>query len=459
VEKSDRNQSPSNRELARWDLDCVWHPFTQQREWAQSEPLFIDRGEGVYLIDRDGARYIDGVSSLWANIHGHNVEKIDRAVAEQLTKIAHTTMLGLSHQPAAELARRLIGMAPGNLRRVFYSESGSTAVEIALKMAYQYWRNQGDAFKDKTTFLRLNNAYHGDTIGSVSVGGMDLFHEIYRPLLFPTFKAPSPSCYRCELRLKPETCSMACAREVEHILDRNGWQICAMIVEPLVQGAAGILTAPEGYLRRVSEACKAHDVLLIADEVAVGFGRTGALFACEHEDVAPDLLCLGKGITGGYLPLAATLATEAVYEQFLGEYTDYKTFFHGHTYTGNPLACAAALASLDVFAENRVLEKLPALTSHFAELLEGFRDHPYVGDVRRRGMMAGIELVADKASKTPFPPQDRIGHKVAMACRSHGVIIRPLGDVLVLMPPLAITADELTALLTAVNTALNEVMV
>ena len=407
-------------------------------------------------MDRDGVRYLDGVSSLWANVHGHGVDRIDRAIADQLKKIAHTTMLGLSHEPATVLAKRLIDLAPAGLKRVFYSESGSTAVEIALKMAYQYWRNQGT--KEKDTFLKLSNAYHGDTIGAVSVGGMDLFHEIYRPLLFPTLKAPSPSCYRCELGLEPETCAMACAGEVEKILDRDGSRICALIVEPLVQGAAGILTAPEGYLRRIYEACKAHDVLFIADEVAVGFGRTGRMFACEHEGVTPDLMCLGKGITGGYLPLSATLTTEAVYERFLGEHAEYKTFFHGHTYTGNPLSCAAALASLDVFAETQVLEKLPSRIAHFAEELSKLQDHPSVGEIRQRGMMVGIELVADKASKELYPPQDRIGHRVAMACRRHGAVIRPLGDVLVLMPPLSMNDNELSTLVSAVRAALGEVL-
>ncbi len=287
---------------------------------------------------------------------------------------------------------------------------------------------------------------------------MDLFHEIYRPLLFPTFQAPSPSCYRCELELEPQTCAMACAGEVEKILDRDGARICAMIVEPLVQGAAGILTAPEGYLRRIYEACKAHDVLFIADEVAVGFGRTGRMFACEHESVTPDLMCLGKGITGGYLPLSATLATEAVYERFLGEHIEYKTFFHGHTYTGNPLSCAAALAGLDVFAETQVLEKLPSRIGHFAEKLSKLKDHPSVGEIRQRGMMVGIELVADKASRELYPPQDRIGHRVAMACRRHGVVIRPLGDVLVLMPPLSMNESELSTLVVAVRAALGEVL-
>lgn len=447
----------SSKHLNDWDRQYVWHPFTQQLEWGQSETLFIERGEGVYLVDTLGNRYIDGVSSLWANVHGHGVEKINEAIGRQIKKIAHTTMLGLAHEPATVLARRLSESAPGELQRVFYSESGSTAVEIALKMAFQYWKNQGAAFEDKTTFLSLGEGYHGDTIGSVSVGGIDLFHEIYRPLLFNSFKAPSPHCYRCELGLEPRSCGMECAARVEKIVEQNASCICAMIMEPLTQGAGGVLTAPEGYLRRVYDACKAHNVLFIADEVAVGFGRTGTMFACEREKVTPDLMCLGKGITGGYLPLAATLTTESVYEQFLGDYTEYKTFFHGHTYTGNPVACAAALANLDIFTEGRTLEQLPAKITCFEKELKKLAPHPHVGDIRQCGMMVGIELVLDKGSKTSFPPENRIGHKTAMACRKHGAIIRPLGDVIVLMPPLSISENELFRLVAATASAINEV--
>ena len=440
-----------------WDLQYLWHPFTQQKEWADGDPLFIDRGEGSYLIDREGNRYIDGVSSLWANVHGHAEVRINKAISDQLSRIAHSTMLGLTHEPAVILARRLIELAPGNLQRAFYSESGSTAMEIAVKMAFQYWKNQGKEFNRKKSFLSLRNGYHGDTIGSVSTGGIDLFHEIYRPLLFPVYKAPSPYCYRCELGLTPDSCDLACAREAERIIGEHASEICAMVMEPLVQGAGGILVAPRGYLAHVANACNKFDVLLIADEVAVGFGRTGTMFACEQENVSPDITALGKGLTGGYLPLAATLATEEIFQAFTGDYEEYRTFFHGHTYTGNPLACAASLANLDIFKEDRVIDALPPKIELLRKEMDSLLTHPNVGDIRQSGLMAGIELVADKKEKTPFSPGYRLGHRIAMQCRKHGVIIRPLGDVLVLMPPLSISYDEITLLVHAVEQSLYEV--
>lgn len=448
--------SRSTQELNRLDLTYVWHPFTQMKEWEQEERLVIERGEGNFLWDTEGARYLDGVSSLWANVHGHGRDEIKDAVRGQLDRLDHSTMLGLTHAPGIELARRLAAVAPSGLTRTFYSESGSTAVEIALKTAFQYWRNLGVSERSKHTFLCLREGYHGDTLGAVSVGGIQLFHDVYRPLLFRTYLAPSPHCYRCALDLKPESCDMACAGEVERILKSHHGDIAAMILEPRVQGAGGILTAPEGYLTRVRNLCREFDVLFIADEVATGFGRTGTLFACLHEDTAPDLMALGKGITGGTLPLAATLATERIFQGFYGDYAELKTFYHGHTYTGNPLACAAALASMDLFERDRVLEGLPAKIEAFRQGLHHLSHHPHVGDVRQAGLMMGIELVADKRSKTPFPLEQRLGHRISLECRRHGVIIRPLGDVLVLMPPLSIRPEEIQLLLFAVTASIEK---
>jgi adenosylmethionine---8-amino-7-oxononanoate aminotransferase len=403
-------------DLAAADRSYLWHPFTQQRGWAREHPVIVERAEGTDLIDVDGNRYIDGVSSLWCNVHGHAHPRIDAAVREQLGKVAHSTMLGLSHRPAIELAQRLVALAPPGLTRVFYSDSGSTATEIALKMAFQYWRQRG---QDRRRFVALRMAYHGDTIGSVSVGGIDLFHSLYEPLLFDTLKA------------EPGDVSA-----MDRLLGEHRGEVAAVIMEPLVQGAAGMLVHPPGYLRAVRELCDRHGVLLILDEVATGFGRTGRMFACEHEGVAPDLLCLAKGITGGYLPLAATLASERIYEGFLGEHEEFRTFFHGHTYTGNPLACAAAIATLDVFREERTLERLQGKIAQLAESLEPVAAHPAVREVRRCGFMAGIELV-----EHPLPM--RIGHRVTLEARRRGAIIRPLGDVVVLMPPLSIAPEEL----------------
>jgi adenosylmethionine---8-amino-7-oxononanoate aminotransferase len=406
-------------DLAAADQAYLWHPFTQQRGWVGEHPVIVEGAEGTDLIDVDGNRYIDGVSSLWCNVHGHAHPRIDAAVRDQLDRVAHSTMLGLSHRPAIERARRLVALAPAGLTRVFYSDSGSTATEIALKMAFQYWRQRG---QDRRRFVALRMAYHGDTIGSVSVGGIDLFHSLYEPLLFETLKAEPGD-----------------AADMERLLRRHDGEVAAVIMEPLVQGAAGMLMHPPGYLRAVRDLCDRHGVLLILDEVATGFGRTGRMFACEHEGVAPDLMCLAKGISGGYLPLAATLASERIYEGFLGEHEQFRTFFHGHTYTGNPLACAAGLATLDVFRDERTLERLQPKIELLADLLEPVAAHPAVGEVRRRGFMVGIELV-----EHPLPM--RIGHRVTLEARRRGAIIRPLGDVVVLMPPLSISTEDLTRL-------------
>jgi adenosylmethionine---8-amino-7-oxononanoate aminotransferase len=415
-------------DLAAADRAHLWHPFTQQRGWADEEPLIVESAEGTDLIDIHGQRYIDGVSSLWCNVHGHRHPRIDAAVREQLDSVAHSTMLGLSHRPGIELAERLVELAPPRLTRVFYSDSGSTAAEIALKMAFQYWRQRGE---ERPRFVALRMAYHGDTIGSVSVGGIDLFHSLYRPLLFDT--------------LKVEPGDLAA---MDRMLSDHAGEVAAVIMEPLVQGAAGMLMHPEGYLRAVRELCDRHGVLLILDEVATGFGRTGRMFACEHEEVAPDLMCLAKGITGGYLPLAATLATERIYEGFLGEFEEFRTFFHGHTYTGNPLACAAALATLDVFEEERTLEALGPKIALLRELLRPVAALPAVREVRQCGFMVGIEL-------SEFPLSARMGHRVTREARARGAIVRPLGDVVVLMPPLAISAGELRRLVGIVGDAID----
>jgi adenosylmethionine---8-amino-7-oxononanoate aminotransferase len=407
---------------AQLDRDHLWHPFTQQRDWCGEEPLVIERAEGSHLIASDGRRYLDGVSSLWCNVHGHRHPGIDQALRDQLGRVAHSTMLGLSHPGAAELAARLVDLAPPGLSRVFYSDSGSTATEIALKMAFQYQRQRGGQHVRRTSFVHLREAYHGDTIGSVSVGGIDLFHATYRPLLFPTHAAEPGD-----------------AADLERILAAHEEEIAAVIVEPLVQGAAGMLVHPPGYLRAVRELCDRFGVLLICDEVATGFGRTGTMFACEQERVAPDLLCLAKGLTGGYMPLAATLATEAIYKGFLGTPEEQRTFFHGHTYTGNPLACAAALASLDAFERERTLVRLQPKIRLLGELLSAVQNMPEVAEVRGRGLMVGIDL-------GEHDPALRLGHRVTLEARERGAIVRPLGDVVVLMPPLSISKGDLRRL-------------
>ncbi len=416
------------------DLHCLWHPFTQQAEW---QPLVIVAGEGNYLIDEHGRRYLDGVSSLWANLHGHRHPKLDAAISKQLATLSHSTLLGLSHPTAIELGEQLVALSPAGLRRVFYSDSGSTAVEVALKMAFQFHQHGGDSKRQR--FLALRNAYHGDTLGSVSVGGIDLFHRLFSPLLFQTE------------RVEPTLTALASA------FAEHGHTLAAFVVEPLIQGAAGMLLQPTGFLQRARELCDRYGVLLIADEVATGFGRTGKMFACEHVGVSPDFLCLAKGLSGGYLPLAATLTTETVYQRFLGRRSDLKTFFHGHTFTGNPLGCAVALASLAIFREERVLESLPVKLAALESLLrEHLCQHPNVREVRRCGLMVGIELGRDRDHA--FASELAIGARVCEQLRSHGVILRPLGDVLVLMPPLSITLDELRHLVEATRKSLDEVV-
>lgn len=434
------------------DKQYLWHPFTQMADWLDGEPVVIERGEGFYLFDTEGRRYIDGVSSLWCNVHGHRVAAIDEAIRAQLDRIAHSTLLGLAQTRAAELAERLIRIAPAGLQKVFYSDSGATAVEIALKIACQYWQNLGD--KQRTWFISVREAYHGDTVGAVSVGGIDLFHGIFKSLLFETYFVPSPHPYRFDGT--PDQCTAASLEKIESLLKTHAGQIAAIVLEPLVQGAAGILVHPKGFLKGVETLARQHNVLLIVDEVATGFGRTGRMFACEHEDVQPDLMCLAKGITGGYLPLAATLTTQAVFDAFCAKSDPYKTFYHGHTYTGNALGCAAAVASLDLFEQNRILESLPEKSDLIAAAFKRIADLPYVGDVRQCGLMGGIELVQDKRTKQPFDATRRLGAAVCAAMRPKGAMLRPLGDVIVLMPPPAIDLPTLKKLLDIVEETLKE---
>jgi len=440
--------------LSDWDRRFLWHPFTQMQEWEKEEPVIIERGKGSHLIDINGTQYLDGTSSIWVNLHGHRHPVLDRALNRQLKKIAHSTLLGLSNPPAIRLARELIRIAPKGLSRVFYSDDGSTAVEVALKMAVQYWQQAHPEAGPKNSFLHLKLAYHGDTVGAVSVGNIELFHHRFKPLLFPTVEAEPPYCYRCPLKLTYPTCRLACLEPIELILKERHHDLAGFIIEPLIQAAAGMITQPDGYLKRIRELCTKYDVLLIADEVATGFGRTGTMFACQQEGVTPDLMAISKGLTGGYMPLAATLTTEDIYKAFLGKYEDFKTFFHGHSYTGNPLGCAVALANLEVFLKERTLARLQLKIKLMSQLLRQLHDLSYVGDIRQKGFMAGIELVQDKARKTAYLPEDRIGHRVAQEARKRGLLIRPLGNIVVLMPPLSVSTAELKRMLVIVREAI-----
>lgn len=424
-----------------WDNEHVWHPFAPMTAYRAEQAPIIQRAEGFHLFDTEGRRYLDGISSLWCNVHGHRVPAIDQAIRDQLDRVAHSTLLGLGNVPSIELARKLVERTPKALNKVFYSDSGATAVEAALKIAYQYHRQKPNPEPDRDLFVCLNDAYHGDTVGSVSVGGMELFHGVYRNLLFQTMRVPAPVSVLTPPELTPETYLAWCFSEVESVLEEHHARIAGFIMEPLVQGAAGIWVHARGYLRHVRELTRHYGIPLIADEVAVGFGRTGTLFACEQEQVEPDLMCVAKGITGGYLPVAATLATDEIYNAFLGEPAEGKTFYHGHTYTGNPLGCAAALASLALFEENHLLENIATNAEILEEQLAPLRDHPHVLEVRQKGVMVGIQLAEDAATGRAFPAERRMGHQVTIAARRHGLIIRPLGDVVVLMPAPAMPGE------------------
>ena len=448
--KKEKNRtSHSSLKLSKWDRQYVWHPFTQMQEWEREDPLIIEKGNGVYLYDIHGNKYLDGSSSIWVNLHGHRHRTLDTAIQEQLGNIAHSTLLGAASPPSIVLAKELVKIAPKGLTRVFYSDDGSTAVEVALKMAMQYWQQQNPPQKRKKMFVRLDAAYHGDTMGSMSVGGLPLFHERFRPLLFSTIALDAPYCYRCPLHLRFPSCQTACLDPLEDVLTKRHEQIAGVIIEPMVQAVAGIITQPPGYLSHVRALCTKYNVLLIADEVATGFGRTGTMFACDHERVTPDLLCVAKGLTGGYLPLAATLATESMYEAFLGE--PEKTFFHGHSYTGNALGCAAALANLEIFKKEKTLAQVRKKSRILQTLLKPLAELPIVGNVRQCGLMAGIELVKNKETREPFPLSERMGYKVTAECRRHGLLIRPIGNIVVLVPPLATSERELRQIVNIVT--------
>ena len=431
----------------------LWHPFTQMARFEREPQLIVERAEGNRLIDTAGNEYIDGVASLWANVHGHSHPHIVSAIQEQAAKLQHSTLLGIAHEPAITLARRLLPHLPGR-SRVFFSENGASAVEVALKMAVQYWANRGEP--SRTRIVALDMAYHGDTLGAVSIGGEGAFRDVYAPMLFEPLRFPNAYCYRCDRCAGEAACTNACVDGLRATFEAHRGEVAAVIVEPRVQGAAGIIVSPEGHLAAIRALCDEFDTLLIADEVATGFGKTGAMFACDLEGVTPDITILGKGITGGYLPLSATVSTEEVYAAFHGD--EGRKLFHGHTYAGNPICCAAALASLDLFESADVLARVRSRAELLETLLqERFSDHPLVGEIRQQGLMVGMELVGDRETREALPAVAEAGWRVCLAARERGVFIRPLGDVIVLMPPLSIEEDELVRIVEAVAYGLDRV--
>lgn len=430
----------------------LWLPFTQMKDY-DAHPLIIESGEGIMLKDTEGKTYYDGFSSVWLNVHGHRKPELNEAIRRQLDKIAHSTLLGMTNVPATELAERLVQIAPERLTRVFYSDSGAEAVEIALKIAFQYWKNKGNGEKSK--FVTMKNGYHGDTIGAISVGSIDIFHKTYESLMFDSYKVPYPYVYRYPGG-DAKACKAHCLAELERLFAERHREIAGLIVESMVQGAGGMIVMPPGFYKEVERLCRKYDVLLIADEVAVGFGRTGKMFACEHEQVEPDLMAVAKGLTGGYLPVAATLATEEIYEAFYADYTEMKTLFHGHSYTGNQLGCAVALENLRLFESERLLEQVNEKADWMRKQLERIADLQHVGEVRQLGMIAGVEVVKNRETREPYPWQERVGYRISLKMRELGMLTRPMGDTIVFMPPLASSKDDISAMVSIMEQAIVE---
>lgn len=439
----------TGRDLIARDGARVWHPYTQMR--TRPDPLPIVRAKGVYLYTEDGRRILDGISSWWVNIHGHSHSRLNQALAEQAGRLEHVMFAGCTHEPAVELAERLVALLPDRLTRVFYSDDGSTSVEVALKMAHQYWRNLGQS--QRRTFVALHHAYHGDTIGAMSVSEESVFTQAFTSLLFPVLRADAPYCYRCPLGLDRRSCEIDCLAGLERLLDERAGEVAGVLVEPMLQGAGGMIVWPVEFLAGVRRLCDRYGTLLIADEVLTGFGRTGRMFACEHASVTPDIVCLSKGLTAGYLPLAATVVSEAVYEAFLSEERG-RTFFHGHSFTANPLACAVALASLDIFRDEPVLERVGRLEAQLRDGLGGLQSLPMVGDVRVIGGVGVVELVADKSTRNAGGYLDDVGPRLTAAFLDRGLLLRPLGNVLYVMPPYVITDDEVEWMLAQVREVL-----
>lgn len=440
-------------DLNEIDRHHYWHAFTQMAEY---EPLIVREAEGVWLTDDSGRRLMDGVSSLWCNVHGHRHPKIDAAVREQLDRVAHVTSLGMSNPTTIRLTEKLIGIAPKGLECVFYSSDGASAVEVALKMAFQYWRQIDEPEPQRDLYLAVGGAYHGDTLGAVSVGGVARFHAMFAPLLFDVVRGPSPDSYRTPAGVDGPHLAEFYLSQYRALFEQFGHRLAAVIIEPVIQAAAGIVINPAGFLKGLADLARQYGVLLIADEIATGMGRTGKMWACQWEEVEPDFLCIGKGLSGGYLPISATLTTRRVWNAFLGEYSQSRSFFHGHTYGGNPLACAAALATIHLFESEKTLVHVEQQSALLSELLRPLAEHPKVGDVRQRGLIAAIELVECKTTRTGFAWQEKVGVQVCQRAIDRGVWLRPLGNVLVLIPPLCIQPDQLRFLVEAVTSAIGD---
>ena len=438
------------------DFHHVWHPCTQMKDHAEVPPLLIDRAEGIYLYDREGHRYMDVISSWWVNLFGHNHPRINQAIKDQLDKMAHVMFAGVTHQPAIDLAEKLVNTSSPQLTKVFFSDNGSTSVEVALKMSLQYWVQTGKP--QKTKFIYLKGGYHGETLGALSVCGMNLFREKFEKVLPKNLEVEGPDCLRCPFGLQRESCNAECFEPMAQAIENNRESAAGVILEPLVQGAAGMKMYPPMYLKKLEDACKASGVHVIYDEVAVGFGRTGSLFVSEHHSLNPDFLCLSKGITSGYLPLAATLTTDEIYQAFYDEYETFKLFIHSHSYSANPLACAAANVTLDLLTEAGFMESLKPKIESISEQGERLRDLPWCGEFRQTGMIAAVELVQNRETLEPFPIAQRVGHQIFLEGLKREVVLRPLGNVVYFIPPLVIEPDEIATMMNAAHESIITVL-
>ncbi len=449
----------NKKQFTEDDLKYIWHPFTQMKslENEDNKPIIITKGRGIYLYDIEGNKYIDAVSSWWVNTLGHSNKRINRAVYKQAKKIEHVIFAGFTHEPAVKFAKKFISMLNNDLKHVFFSDNGSTSVEVALKMAYQYQVLKGKPEKKK--FIALKNSYHGDTLGAVSVGGVDMYHKLYKPLLFEIRQAESPYCYRCPMNCNKQTCNCECLDSVEDILKEEAQNIAGIIIEPLVQAAGGMIMYPPKYITKLRTICNKYNILLIDDEVAMGFYRTGKMFAYEHANIVPDIICAAKGITAGYMPLSVTVTTDEIYNAFYDDDLDgYKTFYHGHSYTAYPLALAVALENLKIFKEMDIEEYLKPKIAKFSKELEKFRNHKNVGDIRQTGMICAVELVKNKDTKEPFSYEDGIGKKIYLEGLKLGAILRPMWNCIYFLTPYIITEKEIEKLTNIAYTALNKVL-
>ena len=436
-------------------MQYIWHPCSQMKDYENFPPVIIERGEGAYLYDIEGKSYLDAVSSWWVNIFGHSNKRLNEALRKQSENLEHVIFANFSHKPAIEIAERIVDITPVGLQKVFFSDNGSSAVEVSLKLSFQYHQQKGNI--NKTRFVSITGAYHGETLGALSVGDIDIYSEIYNPIMVNTYRVKGPDCYRCELGKQRGECNSECFANMENFLEENNEKICGIIIEPLIQGAAGMKIYPPCYIKKLRDICTRYDIHFIADEIAVGFGRTGKMFACEHAEITPDIMCLSKGLTAGYLPMALTVTTDEIYNAFYADYTERKAFMHSHSYNGNPLACSVAIESLNIFRDEAILEKnidKAKLICNIAN--EQFKNQKYVGEYRQIGMVSAIELVENKATKKGFDWAKRVGYNIYKIALKHGVLLRPLGNVIYFMPPYVIEEKDIELMISVAKKSINE---